>query len=93
MGIVKTIYQEPLSGDIVDDIIMFKVKVGRLETTWNKNKCRRERSRIIPIMSPEKIIILANNAWPSDCSGDEDFEPDISIEGMVRDLNLKKEVI
>ena len=56
MGIVKNIYQEPLSGDIVDDIVMFKVKVGRLETTWNKKKCQRERSWIIPIMSPEKIF-------------------------------------
>lgn len=36
---------------------------------------------------------MANNAWPSDSSGDEDCEPDIFIEGMVRDLNLKKEVI
>ena len=58
VGIVKNICQEPLSGDIVDDIIMFKVKVGQLETTLNKNKCRRERSRIIPIMFPEKI------KWP-----------------------------
>lgn len=58
VGIVKNICQEPLSGDIVDDIIMFKVKVGQLETTLNKNKCRRERGRIISIMFPEKI------KWP-----------------------------
>ena len=33
---------------------------------------------------------MTNNAWPSDSSGDEDCEPDVFIEGMVRDLNFKK---